>query len=354
LAVTGNQVLNGGRWNVLAALAAVVLAALAEGLRRWLGTPDSDEGSGGAVRPALWPSLAGDDGLPRLLSEVTPRELGVHPSRFGRAGDSPYVSREVDGVLSAALTDADKPAVIVQGPRLAGTTSTLAEAAQSCLPDHLEAGFIDDLRVPLEDIIRAAGRWAADAQTRATGAVVWMDGLTPERFTELARVPFGELPPELLALATFDTGDLEGLRVPEQVSVMLDRHAVRVPLGAISEGERRALLAESAYTALRPALEGDEDLFLGRLMVACEPLRAALTRGGSEQGADRVALLHATTDWYRVRAPRPLSEDILGYPYRAYRRELIGAAPDSSSRSPPTAMPCGAPPQPLPVTGLGL
>jgi hypothetical protein len=68
---------------------------------------------------------------------------------------------------------------------------------------------------------------------------------------------------------------------------------------------------------------------LGRLMVAWEPVRAALARGGSEHGTDRVALLRAVTDWYRAQVPRLLSHDILACLYRAYRRELIGAGADS-------------------------
>jgi hypothetical protein len=40
-------------------------------------------------------------------------------------------------------------------------------------------------------------------------------------------------------------------------------------------------------------------------------------------------LLRAVTDWYRVHLPRLLTADELDPLYRAYRRELAGAAPDS-------------------------
>jgi hypothetical protein len=49
--------------------------------------------------------------------------------------------------------------------------------------------------------------------------------------------------------------------------------------------KRRDLLVQDAYAALRPMLEEKGDPFLGRLMVAWGPLRAALARGGSEQAA---------------------------------------------------------------------
>jgi hypothetical protein len=135
---------------------------------------------------------------------VTPRDLGVHPSRFGRDGDSLYIPRSADVVLAAALADAGSRVVISQALRLAGATSTLAQAAQSCLPDCLAAGFIDNPRVSLEDMIAQAGRWPGDP--RATGAGVWL-------------------------LATLDAGEMEGLRVPEQLNALLDRHSVRVELG---------------------------------------------------------------------------------------------------------------------------
>ena len=329
MGVAVNQVLNGGRWNLRWLVAAVVLAVLSESADLWLGTHDGDTGLDEAARPVLWPGLTDEDGTPRMLSDVTPRDLGVHVSRFGPEGNSPYVRRRADDLLAATLADRGKGLVIVEGPRLAGATRTLAQATQACLPDHLAAGFADDPRVPLADMIAQAGRWAHDAGGEAAGAVVWLDGLSPGRFTELARVPLDDLPAGVRVLATLDSGGLEGLRIPEQVNTLLDQHAVRARLGTITEQERRDLLAHDAYAALRPLLEEKEDLFLGGLMVAWEPLRAALARGGSEQATDQVALLRAVTDWYRAYLPRLLSHDVLSYLYRAYRRELTGAAPDS-------------------------
>jgi len=262
--VAVNQVLNGGRWNLRWLVAAVVLAVLSEGVDLWLGTHDGDHGPGDAAGPVLWPGLAREDGTPLLLSEVTPRDLGVHVSRFGPEGDSPYVRRQADDLLAAALADRGQQLVIVEGPRLSGTTRTLAQAAQGCLPDHLAAGFADDPRVPLADMITQAGQWAQNAGAETVGAVLWLDGLSPGRFTELARVPLDDLPPGVRVLATLDTGELTGLRIPEQLNAMLDQHAVRVRLGTITEQERRALLAQDAYAVLRPLLAKKADLFLGQ------------------------------------------------------------------------------------------
>jgi TPR repeat protein len=322
-----NQVLNSGRWNLWALAAAGALAVVSEALDLWLGTRDKDLSKNATPRPTLWPNLTGEDGRPLRLAEVTPSDLGVHPSRFAAEGNSPYIRREADDLLTDALADEDKRLIIVEGPRLAGATSTLAQAAQVHLPDHLAAGFVDDPRVPLADMITQAGRWAADVDRGAPGVALWLDGLSPDRFAELARVLLGDLPPGVRMLATLDTDALEGLRIPEQLDKLLGQHAVRIRLTAITEQERRDLRAQEVYAALRPVLDQQEDLFLGRVMVAWKPLRAALTRGVNEQATDRVALLRAVTDWYRVHLPRLLTADVLGYLYRVYRAELTGARP---------------------------
>ena len=164
--VAVNQVLNGGRWNLRWLIAAFVLAVLSGTLDLWLGSRDGDHGPVDLARPVLWLGLTGEDGVPLLLSEVTPRDLGVHASRFGAEGESPYVHRQADDPLAAALADDANRMIIVEGPRLAGATSTLAQAAQAFLPDCLVAGFVDDPRVPLEDMITEAAGWAADAHRK--------------------------------------------------------------------------------------------------------------------------------------------------------------------------------------------
>ncbi|MDQ2815555.1 MAG: hypothetical protein M3Z75_27840 [Actinomycetota bacterium] len=326
--VAVNQVLNGGRWNLRWLVAAIVLAMSAEFLDLWLGT--HEKGDGHAVRPGpvLWPGLTGKDGMPLRLREVTPRDLGAHASRFGAEGDSLYIGRQADELLADALTTSKKKLVIVEGLRLAGATRTLAQAAQAYLPDHLVAGFADDPRVPLADMITQAGLWAADTDRETAGVVLWLDGLSSGRFTELARIPLNDLPSGVQVLATLNLGELEGLRIPEQLDEVLVQHAVHVRLGVITDEERRDLRDQGVYTALRPVLDQAGDVSLGRVMVAWEPLRAALTRGGNEQATDRVALLRAVTDWYRVHFPRLLTHDVLSYLYRVYRAELTGATPD--------------------------
>jgi hypothetical protein len=64
--------------------------------------------------------------------------------------------------------------------------------------------------------------------------VVWLESLSPGRFGELARVVAGELPPGVWVLATVDSGELDGLRMPEQLDALMTRNAVRVRLGVIT------------------------------------------------------------------------------------------------------------------------
>jgi hypothetical protein len=323
--VATNQVLNGGKWNLRWLVGAIVLAVLAGSLGEWLAARGVAAGRKVAPDPLLWPGLGAQDGKPLPLRDVRPRELGVHASRFSVDGDSPYIPRQADALLAAALTGNEKRLVIVEGPRLAGTTRTLAEAALAHLPDHLAAAFVDDPRVPLADMIDQASRWVDDADeaagVEAAGVVVWFERLSPERFTEVACFSLETLPSGVMVLATFDSAEREGLRVAEQVSTLsAQQYAARIEVGAITGQERGDLLVEDCYAVLRPMLEGGQDAFLGRLMIAWEPLRAALSCGRTEQSADQVALLRAITDWGRARVPRLLTADILGLLYRAYRR----------------------------------
>lgn len=326
--VATNQVLNGGKWDLRWLVGAIVLAALTGSLGEWLAARDA-AGSTNAPDPVLWPGLATQDGKPLPLRDLRPRLLGVHASRFSVDGDSPYIPRQADALLAAALTGNEKRLVIVEGPRLAGTTRTLAEAALAHLPDHLGAGFVDDPRVSLADMIDQASRWVDDTG-EATGAVVWFERLSPERFTEVACFPLETLPSGVMVLATFDSAERESLRVAEQVSTFsTQQYAARIEVGAVTSQERGDLLAEDRYAVLRPVLKEGQDAFLGRLMIAWEPLRAALTPGRTEESANQVALLRVITDWGRARIPRLLTADILGHLYRTYQRETAPGAPVS-------------------------
>ncbi|GIH78299.1 hypothetical protein [Planobispora longispora] len=61
---------------------------------------------------------------------------------------------------------------------------------------------------------------------------------------------------------------------------------------------------------------------MGRLMVALDQLRHALTPGTSEQAADRIALLRAATDWQRAQVSARLTAKALQRLWKAYRRQI--------------------------------
>ena len=310
--VTTNQVLNNGVWSwpwFAAALMCTVGTVLVE---RRMTAADQP-------RPVLRRDLVGEGGRPLLVGQITPRQLGVHPSRFGAYGDSPYVERDVDAALVAAMRDGSRRFVVVQGPRLAGTTSALAQAAQTELAEHYMLAFVDDPRLTVEQMIVEGRRWAVEA-----GAVLWLDELTPSQLIQLDRALLESMPAGLWILATVHDKNLKGFRTPEHVALLLEEQAVHLTIGTISGHERDAVRAEDVYADLRPILDTDNELLMGRLMVALDQIQNALTLGRDEESADQVSLLRAVTDWYRVAMPVRLTERELKRLYAAYRAEAAG------------------------------
>ncbi|MEU5876467.1 tetratricopeptide repeat protein [Spirillospora sp. NPDC047279] len=321
IGVATNQILNDGRWAWWWLAGDLALAGLAVVVTHKVASVRAGEDERD-VEPVAWPALTRPDGTPKTFTEVTPRALGVHPNRFGAEGEALYIPRDVDETLGAALAGDDRQVVIVQGPRLAGTTSTLAQAAQSHLPRHRVIGFVDDPRVPLTDMIDHARRWTGPSQ----GAVLWLDGLDPGRYVELATLPGGEtgrIHPGLKVLATFDDDALKGLRIHEHLVEALRERAVRIDLGALSADERADVADQEVYADLRPILAEGTGVLMGRLMTTWEQIRAALTETG-EDATERLALVRAVTDWYRVAVPRLLNRDVLDYLYRIHHAELTG------------------------------
>ncbi|MBB4930522.1 Flp pilus assembly protein TadD [Lipingzhangella halophila] len=274
--------------------------------------------------PHLWEGLTGPRGRPRLLTEVTPRALGAHPSRYADEGEGPYLARAADAALASALADETRRTVLVCGPRLAGTTRTLAQAARSALGQWRVAAFVDDPSVPLADMITAA----AEHVDRDHGVVLWLERLTPERFVELAQAVARDLPTGVRILATLDSAVLEGARVPEPARMQIEDHAHRIDVGALTGSELRDVAEADLYADLRPVLEAEDDVLLGRLLVSWTQIRDALSDQG-EQATSRIALVRAVTDWQRISPPRRLNTIVLDYLYRAYRNHLAGRPPNS-------------------------
>ncbi|MEV0228260.1 tetratricopeptide repeat protein [Nonomuraea sp. NPDC050786] len=331
LGVATNQVLNGTDFQPLWLVLGLVLAVLTIVLQRWL---DRRNLADAELRPVLWPELIDGSGRPKELSGITPQDLGAHVNRFAVSGQPPYIPRAADDALAAAFTGDDGPRlVIVHGPRLAGATATLAHAVLTHLPGHYRVvAYQDDPRLPISAMIEHAGRHRADHG----GVVLWLDGLTPQRLGELAAIPLEQFTPGLWVAATLADGGPREEPLSGRVARFLDENAARVELRTITPTERRALESCDAYAALRPVLAEGHEVLMGRLMVAWEEIRRALAADG-ERSTDRIALLHAVTDWYRLHldSRRLLTRDILDHLFQTYRREIAALPPDA----------------PVPVTG---
>jgi TPR repeat protein len=316
LGITTNQVLNNSVWSWAWFTAAVACAGATVAVSRRMAALDQP-----------WPvlRLVDENGCPPMLREVTPRQLGVHPSRFGVDGNSPYIERDDDEVLARVLREGHQRLVVVQGPRLAGTTSTLVQAAQTYLPGHRVLVFADDPRFSLAQMVAEGRRWAVEGQ----GAVLWLDDLNASRLGQLDHPLLDSLPTGLWILATVHDKYLKGFRVPEHVTQLLEEESARVSVGAISAREQDAIRGEVVYADLRAVLNNTDEWLMGRLMVALDQVQDVLVPGIDEESVDRIALLRVVIDWYRLAMPTPLARSVLKDLYARYLREAAGSSGDT-------------------------
>ncbi len=312
--ITTNQLLSNGVWSWLWFAAALACAAATVVANRRMAAASQPH-------PILRRDLVDVKGHPLPAGQVTPRQLGVHPSRFGaHGGDSAYIERDVDEALARALRDGGRRLVVVAGPRLAGATSALARAARAYLADHHMLVFASDPRLTVAQLVAQARRWAA----AGPGAVLWLDDLTPSQLGQLDRALLDDLPAGMWILATVHDKHLDSFRAPGHVALLPEEKAVRVAVGAISDQERDAVRGDEVYAVLRPVLDSGGELLMGRLMVAPDQIQDALISGRAEESADQVALVHAVTDWYRVAMPALLTRPALRALQAAYRRDAAG------------------------------
>lgn len=309
VAVAANQVLSGGVWSwpwIPVSLAlAVAGAAVTERLTK------------SAIPTPL--RLSDRRGRPPLLGEVSPEDLGVHPTRFGRRGASPYLARTVDDELERALADGDRRIVVLHGQKLAGTTRCLWHAATTVLAGHRVLVYRPDPRQRLADLIDDARRWAA-----GPGAVLWLDEITSSQLAELDHDLVERLPAGLRLCLPCDTAQVTGHHVPHHLSRVLREDAAVVELDVLSADERARLRDEPAYRELVPAIDAGAPLLLGRLLVTLDELERLLRPTG-EDGVDRVALLRVVTDWQRAGVPARLGRRTLAELHHRYGRDLAGA-----------------------------
>jgi tetratricopeptide (TPR) repeat protein len=319
-------VLVAGFGTVLVSLCVDRAAGFAPGWWEWaVGAAAATAGSGvlawslgrqpGPARMQL--RLADADGIPLRLADVTVADLGVHPSPLARTGEeaTPYLPRDVDAAVAAAVTG-DAPLVVVSGPRLAGCTRTLAEAAVRLLPAATVVVPVEDPAIGVSQLIREARSWAGPGEQ----VVLWLDRLSADRLRQFQPDVMAGTGPGVRVFATVDAELLRG-RPP------LPPDAACVPFDVLSEAEVRRLARHRRYRHLAPhALRRP----LGQLLVTTTELERG-ARLTDEASVGTVAVLRAATDWYRVGAYGRLGERTLRLLYRAYRDELGGGYGSSAA-----------------------
>ncbi|MEU4339090.1 tetratricopeptide/SEL1-like repeat protein [Micromonospora lupini] len=319
VAVLSNQAYSAGRLQWWWLVGALVTAAASV----WITSAQQ------RVPPRAVLSVTDARGRPRLLSEVSLVDLGVHPNRFATDEPAPYLPRDVDADLVAALRS-PVPVIIVHGARLAGASRSLAHHARRLLPDHRVLVYSPDPDVTVTQLVtHAAGQLAG-----AAGAVLWLDPLEPAQLAQLDAAVLDGLPRGLRICATAESVVVTGVQVPTRVGEALGRHARLIRLAPLSEPERDALRGLAAYQPVVPVLEESEPPLLGRLLVALDTISEAL-RTDSDDSTYRQALIRVVTDWQRIGMPGRLDEQLLFDLYSRCWRRLTAArstAPVSRDR----------------------
>jgi TPR repeat protein len=305
MAITGNQAYtdHGLRWAWAAA--AVVVA----GLSIWFGRLVTS-------RPrVLW---AGSDThhRPPLLGQATLVALGVHSSRFDAAGPSPYLARDCDPDVVAALRGSQR-LIVVHGARLAGASRSLAQAAIQHLAAHWLLVPPADPDLTLTDVVAAAAEWAR----RSPGAVLWLDALGTAKVAQLDTALLSTVPAGLRVCVTSETATITGIQVPASISAALRQYGQLVQVGPLSDAERTAMKEAPVYAWLHSVLDEPTPLLLGRLMVSLDQIMAAL-REIADDAPARLALVRVVTDWARIGMPGRLDRITLRRLYEPCWREL--------------------------------
>ncbi|GGM47239.1 hypothetical protein GCM10007977_056110 [Dactylosporangium sucinum] len=320
MAIFGNQAYDNGRLQWLWLAGAAVSAAASV----WIAALQQ------RVPPRAALAVVDERGRPRLLSEASLAELGVHPNRFDAVRDvardvgpeaAPYAARDVDEEIVAALSSA-VTVVLVHGVRLAGASRSLAHHARRLLPGHRVLVYRPDPDVTVPQLVAHASRWAADAP----GAVLWLDALDPAQVAQLDAAVLSTLPSGLRICATAESTLVTGTQVPARVAAALREHATLIRLAPLSETERQVVRDLLAYQSIGPALDEPDPPPLGRLLVALDSMGDDLLTG-SEDSRHRQALIRVVTDWQRIGLPGSLDRKVLFDLYGRCWRQLTGAGP---------------------------
>ncbi|WP_063020169.1 tetratricopeptide repeat protein [Nocardia niwae] len=249
----------------------------------------------------------GAEGELPMVADLNPYAAGATATRFGAAGEDPYVPRthgDVDIRLDAALRE--DALVLVVGPSKTGKTRSLFEAARRVLG---EARLLIPAPAALADIPGCA-QFTDGAET----VVVWLENL--DRFLTADR----PLTPALLArltarpartvvAATLRSEARNRLRqgtgeFSREIGAVLQQ-ATTIQLAPTSDDPHEHAAAAAAYPSLRLGRYG-----LAEILAGAPEL---LARYDDARYGDPAlhTVLQVAVDWVRVGRPDPIPETVL-------------------------------------------
>jgi tetratricopeptide (TPR) repeat protein len=254
----------------------------------------------------------GPDGQLPQLSTLSPYRLGASPSRYGdeeHRGSDPYVPREIDKKLDAALRE--KPFVLVVGDSKAGKSRTAYEAARR-LTRH---------GVPLDPAVIVPKGTAAVGKILDLDpplgwpkpALLWLDDLTEGELADLTIDVLDRLSEQVIVLGTITAqrhdrvsdSDSDIGRDARRILTLAQTVRLDAELGASELTEAHARYPDEQFEA-----------GIGEQLVAAGVLLDRLD--DARQGAEPHgwAIVQAAIDWVRMDVGRPVrfSELTVLYP----------------------------------------
>jgi tetratricopeptide (TPR) repeat protein len=278
----------------------------------------------------------GPDGQLPLLSSLSPYKLGASPSRYGDAdhrGSDPYVPREIDKQLDAALRE--KPFVLVVGDSKAGKSRTAYEAARRFTRDgtwHDPAVLVPKKVAAVEKILNLEPplNWPKPA-------LLWLDDLTEGELDDLTPDVLDRLANQVIVLGTITALRYE--RVSDD-----DSDIGRNTRQILTRSRKVRLDAELTDGELNEAHASYPDeqfkAGIGEQLVGANKLleRYDNARQGAEPHS--WAITQAAIDWVRMDVGRPVRQSELAALYPLYLAVVRPTAEPQSDLSAPLEWAC--------------
>ena len=274
-----------------------------------------------------------DRQLPRL-STFSPYKLGASPSDYGddeRRGSDPYVPREIDKKLDAALRE--KSFILIIGEAKAGKSRTAYEAARRLTRD----GVPHDPTVLVPKGTAAVGKILDLDPPLAwpKPALLWLDDLTEGELADPSIDVLNRLANQVIVLGTITVQRYA--RISDSDS-LIGRNAREVLKLAYKVRLERRLTDDELTEAYARYPDEEFDAGIGEQLVAARVLldRYDNDRQGAEpHGPHGWAIVQTAIDWVRMDVGRPVRQSELATLYPLY---LAVERPNDEPQSDLTAL----------------